>query len=92
MKEPVNRIRTNRFESSFRAVVGGAYGYVPGSAYQGIEDTGFSALLGSNFDVKVSRRVSMRFSPGMYVTSFGDTHQKNFRFSFGPVFRFGGES
>lgn len=89
----VRLIHTSRIETSFRAVFGGAYGYLPGQAYNGIDQTTFAALVGSNIDVKVSRRVSMRFSPGMYLTQFGnDQTQKNFRFSVGPVFHFGGAS
>jgi len=82
---------TARFESSIRAVFGGAYGYLPQDAYRDINQTTFAGLIGSNFDVKLSRRVAMRFSPGLYLTQFGTNQtQKNFRFSAGPVFEFGG--
>ena len=55
--------------------------------------TTFAALVGSNFDAKVSSRISMRFSPGAYITQFGPNQtQKNLRFSVGPVFHFGRES
>jgi hypothetical protein len=89
----VRLFHAGRFSSSIRAVFGGAYGYVPKPAYVTPDQTTFAALVGSNFDVKVSRRVSMRFSPGMYITRFGTNEtQKNIRFSVGPVFHFGGES
>jgi len=85
--------RSGRFSSSVRAVFGAAYGYVPDSSYGVADQTRFAALVGSNFDVRVSGRLSMRFSPGMYITRFGDDQtQKNLRFSVGPVFHFGGEN
>ena len=63
----------------------------PAATYNALNETTFAALFGSNFDVNVSRRVALRFSPGMYLTQFGASQtQKNFRFSVGPVFRFGG--
>lgn len=87
----IRLFRTSRFETSFRALFGGAYGHVPDSAsYAGLDQTTPAMQFGSNFDVKVSRRVSLRFSPGLYLTQFGDNQtQKNFRFSIGPVFHFG---
>jgi hypothetical protein len=88
----VRLFHTQRIETSFRAMFGGAYGYVPGEASNIIDQTTFAGLFGSNIDVKVSRRISMRFSPGLYLTQFGDGQtQKNLRFSVGPVFHFGGE-
>jgi len=89
----VRLFHAGRFSSSVRAVVGAAYGYVPDSAYNVADQTRFAALVGSNFDIQVSRRVAMRFSPGVYITRFGDDQtQKNIRFSVGPVFHFGGEN
>ena len=93
-------VRTKRFETSFRAIFGGAHGYVPDSSvvpagipaltYNPLDQTTFAALFGSNFDFNVSRRVALRFSPGLYLTQYGANEtQKNFRFSVGPVFRFG---
>jgi hypothetical protein len=91
-------IRRDRFETSFKALFGAARGYIPdgslpaGSAIYGqLDQTVFAAQFGSNFDVKMSKKVALRFSPGLYLTQFGnDETQKNFRFSVGPVFRFGG--
>src|SRR5262249_41584082 len=89
----VRLLQKGRFSSSVRAVFGTAYGYLPDSSYGIADQTKFSALVGSNFDIRVSRRVSMRFSPGLYITQFGtDQTQKNIRFSFGPVLQLGGES
>jgi len=86
----VRLFRRARFETSVRALFGAAHGHVPSSTHPGLDETTFAANIGSNFDIKVSRRVSLRFSPGMYITQFGDNQtQKNFRFSVGPVFKFG---
>ena len=72
-------------ETSFRALVGGAYAHVPSAAYNVPSESTFAALVGSNVDFKLSRRVALRFSPGVYVTRYGaDQTQKNFRFSVGP--------
>jgi hypothetical protein len=88
----IRLFNSQHLETSFRALVGGAYGYVPGEAGNVADQTTVAALFGSNFDVKVSKRISMRFSPGLYITQFGDGQtQKNLRFSVGPVFHFGGE-
>jgi hypothetical protein len=89
----IRLLHNQHIETSVRALFGGAYGYVPGTDSNIVDPATFAALFGSNFDVKVSKRVSMRFSPGLYVTRFGDGQtQKNLRFSVGPVFRFGGEN
>jgi hypothetical protein len=89
----VRLFNTKHIETSVRAVFGGAYGYVPGTNGNLADQTTFAALVGSNFDVKVSKRISMRFSPGMYLTQYGSNQtQKNLRFSVGPVFHFGGEN
>ncbi|HKA00716.1 MAG TPA: hypothetical protein VKE70_29590 [Candidatus Solibacter sp.] len=89
----VRLFHTQRIETSVRALFGGAHGYVPGTNGNLADQTSFAALFGSNFDVKVSKRVSMRFSPGMYLTQYGSNQtQKNLRFSVGPVFHFGGEN
>ena len=91
--------RTRRFETSFRALIGGARWHTPeASEYAGstavsdgsYDQTTVAALVGSNFDINLSRKVALRFSPGMYITHYGHETQRNFRFSVGPVFRFGG--
>jgi hypothetical protein len=86
-------LHTQRFDTSVRALFGGAYGYLPGmseSSNLRAEDSGFSSLFGGNFDLHLTRKVALRFSPGIYLTQFGGETQKNFRFSVGPVFHFGG--
>ncbi len=92
MAGPQIRILNNRhIETSFRVLAGGAYGYVPGTYNNLADQTTFAALAGSNVDFKVSKRVSMRFSPGLYLTQYGSNQtQANLRFSVGPVFHFGG--
>jgi hypothetical protein len=85
--------RRERFETSFRAMVGAARAYVPTASlpagYASLDQTGAAALFGSNFDINLSRHVALRFSPGIYLTHFAGETQKNMRFSVGPVFRFG---
>jgi hypothetical protein len=93
MAGPQVRLLHNRhIETSVHALFGGAYGYVPGEVSTRTDQTTFAAVFGSNWDVRISRRLAMRFSPGLYLTQFGDNQtQKNVRFSVGPVFQFGGE-
>ena len=93
----VRLFRTDRFETSARALFGAARGYVPfnnalggSSASNPLDQTSFAAMFGSNLDFNLSKKVALRVSPGLYLTQFGDETQKNFRFSVGPVFRFGG--
>ena len=85
-------LRTQRLETSVRALFGGARGYLPDPipAYNAFDQTTFASLIGSNFDVNISKRMAVRFSPGLYITQFNGETQKDFRFSVGPVFRFGG--
>jgi hypothetical protein len=84
-------LRKERFETSFKALFGGARGHVPASTYNAPDETTFAALFGSNFDVNVRRGVALRFSPGLYLTQFGSGQtQKTFRFAMGLVFRLGG--
>ena len=89
-------IRTARFETSFKALAGGVHGYIPdssipaGAAYNSFSQNSFASEFGSNLDFKINSKVSLRVSPGIYLTQFGqDQTQKNFRISVGPVFHFG---
>jgi hypothetical protein len=87
----IRLFRSRRLESSFKALFGGARGQAP-SISDGPDQAAFAALFGANFDVNLSRRLAVRFSPGLSVTPFGNNQtQHSFRFSIGPVFRFGGE-
>ncbi len=94
----IRLIHKRLFDTSFKALFGAARGYLPdvpanvASSYGQLDETKFAALIGTNFDLNISRRVALRFSPGIYITQFGpDQVQKSFSFSFGPVFRFGGK-
>jgi hypothetical protein len=91
-------IHTDKIDTSVKALFGAAHGSVsepsalPGGAtLSSPNDTAFASFIGSNFDVNVSRRMALRFSPGLYLTEFNGETQKSFRFSVGPVFRLGGE-
>jgi len=81
-------IKRDRFETSFKALVGGAHRYVPDGNFG---ENSVAAQFGSNFDVNLSRKLAIRVSPGVYLTNFDSTGvQRDFRVAIGPVFRFGG--
>src|SRR5262249_20864527 len=89
----VRLFRTKHFNTSVRALFGASHGYVVDNnlsalGYKVPDDTQFAALFGTNFDVNVSKKTALRFSPGLYLTQFNGETQKNFRFSVGPVFKF----
>jgi hypothetical protein len=94
----IRLIHKGAFETSVKALFGAARGYLPdvptsvtASSNYTYDETKFAALFGSNIDLNVSRRVALRFSPGIYITQFGQNYtQKSFTFSVGPVFKFGG--
>ena len=93
-----------KVRSSFKLMLGGAFGQVnldssttPAQAQalaaagiSGFNQTKFAALFAVPVDVTVTRLVGIRVEPGLYLTDFSKTKQSNFRFSVGPVFRFGG--
>ena len=92
-----------RVQSNFKILLGGVFGQVNldpntppaaaqalGSAgYGGFNQTKFAALFAVPVDFTVSRLIGVRVEPGLYLTDFNKTRQSNFRFSVGPVFRFG---
>jgi hypothetical protein len=94
---------TARVQSSFRLMVGGVFGQVnlstnatPGAisqlgaaGYLGLNQTKFAALFAVPVDISVTRLIAIRVEPGLYLTNFNQSGQGNFRFSVGPVFRFG---
>ena len=87
----VRLFQKGRLSTSARAVFGAAYGLLPDAPDPSANQTKFASLVGSNIDYRVTRRISIRFSPGLYITTFGnDQTQKNFRMSIGPVFHFSG--
>ena len=93
-----------RIQSSVKILLGGLFGQINlnsattpaqqqallAAGYQGYSQTKFAMLIAVPVDVSVSRLLAIRFEPGLYVTDFNQSKQSNFRFSVGPVFRFGG--
>jgi hypothetical protein len=100
----VRFVSTKRFEAGAKILLGGVFGQarldesttpaqaqVLGAAgYQNFDSTKFAMMVGLPVDVSVSKLLAVRVEPGWYRTSFINSHQSNFRFSVGPVFRFGG--
>jgi hypothetical protein len=92
-----------KVQSSFKFLLGGVFGQVRlpsditsdvaqrfGSAgYSAFDQTKFAMLMAVPVDISVSRLLAIRVEPGLYVTGFNKEKQSNFRFSMGPVFRFG---
>jgi len=106
MAGPVFRfVDTKKVQTSVKWLFGGTFGQanIPTSTtpdkvqalaaagYTGFNQTKFSMLIGVPVDYSVSKLVAIRFEPGIFVTDFSKTKQSNFRFSLGPVFRFGGK-
>lgn len=97
-------LNTAKVRSSFKLLLGGAFGQVnldsattPAQAQalgaagiSGFNQTKFAALFAVPVDVTVTKLIGVRVEPGLYLTDFSKTKQSNFRFSVGPVFRFGG--
>ncbi len=97
-------LNTEKVRSSFRLLLGGSFGQVNldksttaaqsqalgAAGISGFNQTKFAALFAVPVDVSVTRLIGIRVEPGMYLTDFSKTKQNNFRFSVGPVFRFGG--
>jgi hypothetical protein len=94
-----------RVQSSVKILLGGVFGQVnlassttaaqtqalAAAGYQGYSQTKMAALFAVPVDVAVSKLIAIRFEPGLYITGFNQATQSNFRFSVGPVFRFGGK-
>jgi hypothetical protein len=94
-----------RVQSSVKVLLGGVFGQVNLSSsttpaqqqallaagYQGFNQTKIASLFAVPVDVAVTKLVAIRFEPGLYITGFNKETQSNFRFSVGPVFRFGGK-
>ncbi len=97
-------VNRKRVQSSFRLLVGGVFGQVNlasnataqqvsqlgAAGYGGFNQTKFAALFAVPVDMSVSRLIAIRIEPGLFLTNFDKHGQGNFRFSIGPVFRFGG--
>ena len=94
-----------RVQSSVKVLLGGVFGQVNldssttgtqqqallAAGYQGFSQTKMAALFAVPVDVAVSKLLAIRVEPGLYITGFNQATQSNFRFSVGPVFRFGGK-
>ena len=94
-----------RVQSSVKILLGGVFGQVNLNSsttgpqqqalltegYQGFSQTKIASLFAVPVDVTVTKLVAIRFEPGLYITGFNKATQSNFRFSVGPVFRFGGK-
>lgn len=61
------------------------------AGYSGFNQTKFAMLIAVPIDYSVSKLLAIRVEPGLYMTDFNYTKQSNFRFSVGPVFRFGAQ-
>jgi hypothetical protein len=96
-------LNMKKVQSNVKILIGGAFGQVnPDSktsatefqalgavGYNGFNQTKFAALFAVPVDIAVNRLIALRVEPGLYLTDFVKTKQGNFRFSVGPVFRFG---
>jgi hypothetical protein len=83
-------LNTKRVNATAKALLGG----VQGQVFQGASmesQTRFAVMLGASVDIGITRMLAFRLEPGLYRTSFSGLNQNNFRFSFGPVLRFGHE-
>jgi opacity protein-like surface antigen len=83
----LNRDKVN---ASFRALLGGVQGQIFQPGGSAASQTRFALFLGAGVDFGVTRLLAIRVEPGLYRTSFSHLNQNNFRISFGPVLRFGG--
>jgi len=94
-----------KVQTGFKLLLGGAFaqarlasGTTPAqqnalaaAGYTNFDQTKFAALFALPVDISVSKLIAFRIEPGLYMTDFNKTKQSNFRFSVGPVFRFGGK-
>jgi hypothetical protein len=106
MAGPVFRfVDTKRAQVAVKWLLGGAFGQatiptgtspdkvqaLSAAGYSGFNQSKFAMMVGVPVDYSVSKLISFRVEPGLYMTDFNKTKQGNFRISFGPVFRFGGK-
>jgi hypothetical protein len=96
-------LNMKKLQSNFKILIGGSFGQVNidkattatqaqalgAVGYNGFNQTKFAALFAVPVDIAVNRLIALRVEPGLYLTDFSKTKQGNFRFSVGPVFRFG---
>ncbi|MDE3165086.1 MAG: hypothetical protein KGN36_04705 [Acidobacteriota bacterium] len=100
----VRFLRTKKVEAGAKILLGGVFGQarldpntsaaqiqaLTAAGYSNFDSTKFAMMVGFPVDVTVTKLLGIRFEPGLYRTSFLNMHESNFRFSVGPVFRFGG--
>jgi len=106
MAGPVFRfVDTKKVQTSVKWLLGGSFGQanlpssatpdqvlaLAGAGYSGFNQSKFAMMVAVPVDLSVNKLVAFRFEPGLYMTDFNKTKQSNFRFSIGPVFRFGGK-
>ena len=98
-------VSTRKVEAGVKLLLGGVFGQarldsnttagqaqvLSAAGYSNFDSTKFAMMVGFPVDVTVTKLVGLRVEPGWYRTSFINQHQSNFRFSVGPVFRFGGQ-
>ena len=98
-------VDTKKVQAGIKAMIGGVFGQanltsttssdqvqaLGNAGYAGFNQTKFAAEFAFPVDVSVSKLVALRFEPGVFVTDFSKQKEGNFRFSIGPVFRFGGK-
>lgn len=96
-------LNKSRFQAGGKILFGGVFGQMNPSSqltptgaqaaaafgYGGFSQTKFAALFAVPIDVTIHKSIAWRVEPGYYLTGFNQTYQNNFRFSTGPVFRFG---
>ncbi|HYW47026.1 MAG TPA: hypothetical protein VE959_29440 [Bryobacteraceae bacterium] len=96
-------IDKQKVQSNFKFLLGGVFGQArldssitPVAAqtlslagYNPLDATKFAMLMSVPVDYSVTKAIGIRVEPGLYVTGFAKARQSNFRFSVGPVFRFG---
>ena len=101
----VRFVSTKRLEVGAKVLLGGVFGQarldsattaaqaqtLSSAGYSNFDSTKFAMMVGLPVDVSVTKLIGIRVQPGWYRTSFINQHQSNFRFSIGPVFRFGGQ-
>jgi len=98
-------LNTKRAQAQVKILLGGVFGQarldssttpaqtqaLTAAGISNFDQTKFALLLSFPVDVSVTKLIAIRAEPGFYRTSFNQDHQGNFRFTVGPVFRFGGK-
>jgi len=98
-------LSTKKVEAGAKVLLGGVFGQarldskstaaqiqtLSAAGYNNFDSTKFAMMVGFPVDVTVTKLLGLRVEPAWYRTSFINQHQSNFRFSVGPVFRFGGQ-